>query len=314
MALPFFSVIVPTYNNAFAIKETIESVLRQTFPAFELLIMDDGSEDCTQNIVSGFKDERIIYEWAPNSGGPATPRNRGLARSTAPWVSFLDSDDIWYPNRLQEVYCHILSYPCTQVFCHDELLVNTNTGASKVLKYGPYSARFYKQLLSEGNCLSTSATTISASLLYATDASFNESSDYAIVEDYDLWLKLAYSQARFYFIPKVLGCYTIGCNNITHNTLKFRNNLRVVLLDHLFRLCSSSTSNHSFLRRSVVARLHMYDIRNYLLYHLSPNDFSLFVSLSYLVFNLIPVSFLFLSLLRRYVYQALRTTSNLSTF
>ena len=101
--MPFFSVVVPTYNAGIKLKDTIESVLNQTFDDFELLIMDDGSIDDTKTLVESFSDSRIKYEWKPNSGGPATPRNRGLIASSAPWVSFLDADDIWHPRKLEIV-------------------------------------------------------------------------------------------------------------------------------------------------------------------------------------------------------------------
>ena len=83
---------------------------------------------------------------------------------------------------------------------------------------------FYQNLLTKGNCLSTSATTIRSSLIIEHKIDFNTSEDYVIVEDYDFWLKLAYHNANFYFIPDILGEYIIQNDNISHdNSKSFKN-------------------------------------------------------------------------------------------
>ena len=123
--MPHFSNVIPTFNRVNKLKSTIESVLNQTFDDFELLIMDDGSVDGTEKMVNKFGDSRIKYEWAINSGGPATPRNRGIEKAAAPWISFLDADDIWYPNRLFEVAEAIRFNQSYEVFFHNEVLIHT---------------------------------------------------------------------------------------------------------------------------------------------------------------------------------------------
>lgn len=96
----FFSIVVPTYNRADSLKRTINSVLCQTYTNFELLIMDDGSVDKTYEVVESFGDPRIHYDWAKNTGGPAKPRNRGIGKAKGDWVCFLDADDTWYKDKL----------------------------------------------------------------------------------------------------------------------------------------------------------------------------------------------------------------------
>lgn len=96
---PTVAVIIPTYNRAHCVGEAIQSVLDQTVPADEIIVIDDGSTDNTPEVLSAFGD-RIVVITQPNAGVSAA-RNAGIARATSEWIAFLDSDDIWYPNRIE---------------------------------------------------------------------------------------------------------------------------------------------------------------------------------------------------------------------
>lgn len=99
------SVIIPLYNKEKAIRNTVESVLKQTFEDFELIIADDGSTDCSADIVKEMitKDDRIHYYYKPN-GGVSSARNFGLSKAKGEWVIFLDADDEMMPNNLKHLY------------------------------------------------------------------------------------------------------------------------------------------------------------------------------------------------------------------
>ena len=96
-----FSVILPTYNRGNVLFKTIESVINQSYKYFELLIIDDGSNDNTQTVVKQFNDIRIRYFKNSHSGLPAVPRNFGIKNSKFDWICFLDSDDLWYQKLKQ---------------------------------------------------------------------------------------------------------------------------------------------------------------------------------------------------------------------
>jgi glycosyltransferase involved in cell wall biosynthesis len=234
--MPFFSIVIPTFNRADKLRLTIESVIKQSFKDFEILIMDDGSVDHTEKVVRSFRDDRIKYYWANNSGGPATPRNNGIEVASAPWISFLDADDIWYPRRLADVAESITRFPEIDVFCHNEVLSNVGSNIKTPLKYGPYEPDFYRVMLKHGNRLSTSAVTVRTNFLAKHDLRFNERKDYVIVEDYDLWLMLANKNAKFYFINKSLGEYVIDEDNISLAASKNRQNLLIMLNDHVYNI------------------------------------------------------------------------------
>jgi glycosyltransferase involved in cell wall biosynthesis len=95
------SIIIPTYNRANLIGETIRSVLNQTYTNWELLIIDDGSQDNTNEVVSAFSDNRISYFLIKHCGIFGKVRNEGIKISKGDYIAFLDSDDLWSPDKLQ---------------------------------------------------------------------------------------------------------------------------------------------------------------------------------------------------------------------
>ncbi|MHC5828034.1 MAG: glycosyltransferase family 2 protein, partial [Nostoc sp.] len=98
--MPKISVIIPAYNSEKTINYTIESVLNQTFTDFELIVINDGSQDSTLEVITQIQDSRIKVFSYPNAGGNVS-RNRGLYRAGGEFVSFLDADDLWTPDKLQ---------------------------------------------------------------------------------------------------------------------------------------------------------------------------------------------------------------------
>jgi glycosyltransferase involved in cell wall biosynthesis len=119
--MPFFSVIIPLYNKEKFIKNTLKSVLNQTFEDFELLIVNDGSTDGSEAVVHSFSDKRIHYFFKKN-GGVSAARNFGISRADAEYIVFVDADDLWHPDFLKKMKQLILSHAKYKVFaCAIEL-------------------------------------------------------------------------------------------------------------------------------------------------------------------------------------------------
>jgi len=231
-----FSVVVPTYNRSCSLKRTIDSVLDQRFGDFELLIIDDGSTDDTERTVKEIADARIRYLWMPNSGGPAAPRNRGIAEAIGDWICFLDSDDIWYPTKLEEVNILISSNPELDAVYHGLVYNNGEPRKSPPRAVRKVTPDFYKELLLNGNRCPTSSMSIRRRFLLEHDLKFNESPSFRIVEDYDMWMRLAHHGACFGSIDKRLGEYVIADSNISSDTSKQEKNLLTVLKHHVFEI------------------------------------------------------------------------------
>ncbi len=101
MENPLVSVIIPTFNRAYLLKKAIYSVLNQTYKNFEIIIVDDGSTDNTEELIRGFENEKIRYFKLEHTGLPAVVRNKGIEECHGELIAFLDSDDFWIPNKLE---------------------------------------------------------------------------------------------------------------------------------------------------------------------------------------------------------------------
>jgi glycosyltransferase involved in cell wall biosynthesis len=97
--VPYFSVIIPTFNRAEFLSKAVESILAQTFPDWELIIVDDGSTDNTSDVIDSFNDQRIRYIYQQNAER-STARNNGIIHAKGKYICFLDSDDYYLPNHL----------------------------------------------------------------------------------------------------------------------------------------------------------------------------------------------------------------------
>ena len=98
--MPKVSVVIPTYNRQRLVQDTIDSVLRQTFGDLELIVIDDGSTDDTRRVLQDRYGTRIRYVYQENQGESAA-RNHGIALAGGEYVAFVDSDDLWHPQKLE---------------------------------------------------------------------------------------------------------------------------------------------------------------------------------------------------------------------
>jgi|GEM_PF-845465 len=204
---PAISVVCPAYNSSSFVLRTLESVVGQTYRPFEIIISDDGSTDETVAIVKEFLRDRpdirsVVLEGAHR--GPGAARNAGIKRSTTDWIAFIDSDDIWLPNKLERVAEGIIEHPEANLVCHSERHIHAD-GSSEVYDYGgrynshkPLGPQLYNMTL-----FSTSAVTCRRSLLYQAGL-FDESM--MSVQDFELWVRMA-PYATPFFLRGILGHY-----------------------------------------------------------------------------------------------------------
>lgn len=233
---PDVSVIIPAYNAAWCITDALDSVRRQTFTNFELIVVNDGSPDNTEEVVESYlshyelSQARIITQ--PNRGlGGA--RNAGIRNAKAAFVAFLDQDDVWYPEKLEVVLGTFQTLDNDiGLVCHDERVVK-NHEAIRINRYGPWVPKMYEQLLFGDNCLSPGAVTVRRSLLLEVDG-FSEEPSFHFVEDYDLWLRLS-RLTRFHFTPRVLADYRLFDNNFSY-AIEYNTENLLSVLDHHFGL------------------------------------------------------------------------------
>lgn len=132
-----FSVVIPLYNKELSVKNTIDSALNQSFQDFEIVIVNDGSTDNSVKVVEQFKDSRIRLIHQENQGVSAA-RNRGIKEAKYNWICFLDADDLWKENHLQEFVNMIKLFPDDKVFC------TSHTKSKLKKKYAPVMIKGYE--------------------------------------------------------------------------------------------------------------------------------------------------------------------------
>lgn len=108
---PTFSVILPTYNRGYVVWKAIQSVLNQSYPFFELIIINDASTDDTAKVLQQFTDPRLRIVTLKKNQGPAHARNLGLKKAKGKYIAYLDSDNTWYPDFLETVHNAFQKYP-----------------------------------------------------------------------------------------------------------------------------------------------------------------------------------------------------------
>ncbi|MBI1768767.1 MAG: glycosyltransferase family 2 protein [Bacteroidetes bacterium] len=180
-----FSVIIPTYNRCDFITKTIESVLNQQYPNFEIIVVNDGSNDDTETAVRAIVDPRIKYLYKLNEERAAA-RNFGVLNSNGDYITFLDSDDILLSNHLSTAAEFICQDSSPPIF-HQGYDIANQSG--KIIKRWKKLPDPVNEKLAEGNFLSCLGVFVRRDII--VNNLFNEDRDLSGSEDYELWLRLA---------------------------------------------------------------------------------------------------------------------------
>lgn len=241
------SIVIPTYNHAHFLRTALDSIRAQTFGDWEAIVVNNFSEDDTIAVVESHDDSRIQLVNFANHGIIAAARNHGLSLTQAPFVAFLDSDDFWYPEKLQ--CCMDKLAQGYDLVCHSEVWVGPDD-RRRTVHYGPEARATYESLLLDGNCISTSAVVVRREWLEHAGG-FSVQPEFVTAEDYELWLKLARDGARFGFVDEVLGEYLIHEGNQSRAALR---NMQAVtaVFEHHRSVLKEHISAHRLRQREAV--------------------------------------------------------------
>lgn len=202
---PDVSVVIPAYNAAKTIGATIESVLAQTLPATEIIVVDDGSSDDTATVAEGYGPAVKVVR-KPN-GGPASARNLGVRRAMGEWIALLDADDHWAPDKLKR-QLRFVADP-------EVGLVHTLTDGQRTQ---PPAVLNFEQLWDRNWIVNSTA--LLRKEAFEELGGFDETRDLISVEDYNFWLRLAASRWKIVLCPEPLTQYTRGVG-ISSDTPRF---------------------------------------------------------------------------------------------
>lgn len=205
------SVVIPLYNKAASIEKTMQTVLLQTFRHIEVIVVNDGSTDNSLEVVKSMKDERIKVINKEN-GGVSSARNRGILEASADYIVFLDADDYWEPDYLEEMYKLILDFPDASIYgCAYDWVEN---GISKTddfhfpLLYRNIVDNYFQTALNH-HLYWTSAVIVRKKCIQKIGC-FDER--ISIGEDLDVWFRMNLKYKGVFF-NKVLAHYNIGGPN-----------------------------------------------------------------------------------------------------
>ena len=179
------SVIIPTYNRADTILRTVESVIKQSYKPFEVIVVDDGSLDETSELLRPFENQIIII--SQSNKGVSSARNSGIAAAQGEWIALLDSDDEWLPNNLEKQVAYFESNPDLQIFQSAEIWIRNGKRVNPKQKHRKHSGWIFRECLP--SCVVSPSAVMFTKKLWQEMDGFDET--FPVCEDYDLWLRIA---------------------------------------------------------------------------------------------------------------------------
>jgi len=217
---PLISVLLPVYNSAAFIADTLQSILAQTHGNFELLVLNDGSTDNSEQVILSFSDSRIRYFHHPNMGLIGT-LNRGIAAAKGTYIARIDADDICLPERFAKQVAWLEAYPqtalagCFITFINEQ---GDETGSWPADRDNATAAQI-RQTLPYINCIAHPGVMIRAEVL--RQYLYNPAQRH--IEDYDLWLRMQAKGEVMEKVPEVLLLYRVHNASITAVNIKRQN-------------------------------------------------------------------------------------------
>lgn len=227
---PLVSVILPTYNRAFLLPRSINSVLNQTYKNLELIVVDDNSTDNTKEIVKGLKDKRIKYVQHKNNKGAAAARNTGINLSKGEYIAFQDSDDEWLPEKLEKQMkvFENLSPKYGVVYCGYWRIKNNNK------RYLPFSNLSHTSGYIHNDILMTSfvsmVTVISRKGCFLKSGIFD--CNLSRIVDWELFIRISKNYHFKYINVPLVNVYCQSTSSISKNNSAFIKSMEIILEKH----------------------------------------------------------------------------------
>ena len=193
------SVIVPTYNRAHTLPRALDSILCQSLPPEEIIVVDDGSTDSTEALIRhGYPQIRYLRQ--PN-GGVSRARNLGIAAASGDWIALLDSDDAWLPGKLAAQQAALGDHPDTRL-CHtEEIWIRKGRRVNQMDKHAKSGGHIFRACLPR--CVISPSSALLHRSLFDGFGTFDE--DLPACEDYDLWLRICATEPVAYVPePRIL--------------------------------------------------------------------------------------------------------------
>ncbi|HIN75985.1 MAG TPA: glycosyltransferase, partial [Rhodospirillales bacterium] len=184
-SFPSISVVIPTLDRRYTLPRTLDSVLNQTLPPDEIIVVDNGSTDGTSSMLKTNYPDVICLQEVKR--GVSAARNKGILCANGVWIALLDSDDTWHPSKLEEQLKANRNKPGHRLIHTDEQWYKRGKRVNQLMKHKKRGGYIFKDCL-KLCCISPSSALIEKSL-FQNIGQFDE--DLPVCEDYDLWLRVS---------------------------------------------------------------------------------------------------------------------------
>lgn len=232
-----FSIVIPTFNRAGFIETALRSALNQDYSHYEIIVVDDGSTDNTEQIVKGIEDSKISYYKIPNSERGAA-RNFGASKAKGHYLNFFDSDDILYPKHLETALQVVKTHQAPELFHLGYNIVNTEGKLIKTVNN--LSGNIGELLARKGNFLSCNGVFVRKDIF--DQHKFVENRVLAGSEDFELWARLS---SKYH----VQISNTVTSSIINHDERSVLNINKEKITARIYLLIDCITSNKDFIDR-----------------------------------------------------------------
>ncbi len=260
--MPHFSVIIPLYNKAPYVRKTVKSVLCQTFTDWELIIIDNGSTDGSNEVVAEFTDSRIQIVQLAENVGVSNARNKGATLATAPLITFLDADDWWDPTFLEEMANLIDRHPDAGIYGTGYYIVKNGRrrvapiGVDETFTEGEIN---YCHVYAKTLCMPLTSISVCIPRMV-----FNETGGFPaeikLGEDFMLWLRIALNH-KTVLLNKPLSNYNQDVDSAFRGTHNKRYNPDTFMTFYFDRFAEEESKNHDL--KILLDKLRVYTLMNF---------------------------------------------------
>jgi glycosyltransferase involved in cell wall biosynthesis len=245
------SVIIPTYNRAILLSRAVQSVIEQTIPPFEIIVIDDGSTDHTETMLA--TDFPSVIYCKQSQQGVSAGRNKGIQLARSPWLAFLDSDDQWLPNKLAQQQQAISQNPSMKLCHSDEIWIRNGLRVNPHQKHQKKGGWIFQHCLPL--CAISPSSVVIHQSIFDRVGLFDE--NLLACEDYDLWLRVTHQFPVLYVDQRLLVKYG-GHEDQLSRKYWGMDRFRITALDNLLKNHQLQADDRIAARQTLITKLQIY--------------------------------------------------------
>lgn len=249
--MPDISVIIPTYNREHVITRAIDSVLAQSYPAKEIIVVDDGSDDRTATLIND-NYPQVVYLKQENRGVSAA-RNSGIKAARSEWLALLDSDDEWLPDKLQKQISVLTEQPEYRISHSNEIWIRNGIRVNQMKKHQKYGGHIFQHCLPL--CAMSPSSVVIHHSVFEEVGPFDES--LPVCEDYDMWLRMAALYPVLYLDEPLLVKYGGHADQLSRQYWGM-DRFRIKSIDKVLSLNRLNTADRLAAVQTLLDKIHIY--------------------------------------------------------